>query len=74
MKRSAWRLAACRRGYDCSQQAEWLRFHCGMDFNCQPYESGIDYIRRNNGADFDELERRAGELNAKLDALGFELR
>jgi len=45
-----------------------------MDFNCQPYESGIDYIRRNNGADFDEIERRAGELNAKLDALGFELR
>ena len=67
-----WRLAACQRGYDCSQQAEWLRFGCRFDFNCQPYESGIDYIRRINGADFDEIERRAGELNAKLDAGDFE--
>ncbi|MEO8019566.1 MAG: hypothetical protein ABI769_17280 [Pseudomonadota bacterium] len=63
-----WRLAACERGFDCSHGAEWVRFQCRFDFNCQPQDDGIAFIHRNNSEDFDELQRRARELNEKLDA------
>jgi hypothetical protein len=66
-----WRLAACKRGYECGQNAEWYQQHCRFDANCQPYESGIDFIRRSNSEDFDEIDRRANDLNAQLDADDF---
>ncbi len=67
-----WRLAACKRGYECGPDAEWVQLQCRFDPNCQPYESGIDFIRRMNSEDFDEIERLANDLNARLDAGGFE--
>jgi hypothetical protein len=63
-----WRLAACKRGYECGQDAEWIQLQCRFDPNCQPYESGVDFIRRMNSEDFDEIERLANDLNARLDA------
>lgn len=66
-----WRLAACKRGYDCGQDADWIRLQCRFDHNCQPYESGVDFIRRANSEDFDEIERLANDLNARLDAGDF---
>ena len=63
-----WRLAACKRGYECGQDAEWIQLQCRFDPNCQPYESGVDFIRRVNSEDFDEIERLANDLNARLDA------
>ena len=67
-----WRLAACQRGYDCSSSAEWLRAFCRFDRNCQPYEGGVDFIRRNNPGDFEEIDTLARDLNAKLDADQFD--
>lgn len=67
-----WRLAGCQRGYDCSKDAEWLKFQCRFDLNCQPQDDGIDFIRRNNSANFDELQQRARELSEKLDEGKFE--
>lgn len=66
-----WRLAACNRGYECGQDAEWIQLQCRFDPNCQPYESGFDFIRRMNSEDFDEIERLANDLNARLDAGDF---
>jgi hypothetical protein len=66
-----WRLAACKRGYECGQDAEWIQLQCRFDPNCQPYESGVDFIRRMNSEDFDEIERLANDLNARLDAGDF---
>jgi hypothetical protein len=66
-----WRLAACKRGFECGQDAEWIQLQCRFDPNCQPYESGVDFIRRVNSEDFDDIERLANDLNARLDAGDF---
>jgi hypothetical protein len=63
-----WRMAACQRGYDCSSNNEWLVWACRYDRNCQPYETMVDYIHRHRSEDFDEIEQKARDLNAKLDA------
>jgi hypothetical protein len=69
----AWRLAACHRGYDCGPNAEWLRIVCRLDYNCQPQDDGVQMIRRNFSQNFDVIESKAKELNAKLDANRFDL-
>jgi hypothetical protein len=63
-----WRLAACQRGYDCGANADWLAVMCRFDYNCQPQDDGVEFIRRNNSQNFDALEKKAAELNAKLDS------
>jgi len=67
-----WRVLACQRGYECGPNAEWVQFQCRFDTNCQPYDSGMDVIRRVNSGHFDEIEQRARELGAKIDANKFE--
>jgi len=62
-----WPLAACMRD-DCESMAEWRRLFCNIDTQCQPFETPVDVIRRQAGSDFDFVERRARELNEKLDA------
>ena len=62
-----WPLAACMRD-DCESMAEWRRLFCNIDTQCQPFETPVDLIRRHAGSDFDLVERRARELNEKLDA------
>jgi hypothetical protein len=68
----AWRLAACERGYDCSDRAEWRQVMCRGDYNCQPGESAADLIHRATGNDFPEIEELASSLNAKIDAGKFD--
>lgn len=63
-----WPLAACLRESPCESLAEWLRLFCNVDTQCQPFETPVDVIRRQAGNDFDAIERRARELNDKLDA------
>jgi hypothetical protein len=63
-----WPLAACLRETKCDSMAEWMRIFCNIDTQCQPFETPIDVIRRQAGNDFYEIERRARELNEKLDA------
>src|SRR5690349_23816567 len=63
-----WPLAACLRQRDCESMAEWRRLFCHIDTQCQPFETAVDVIRRQAGNDYDAVERRARELNEKLDA------
>ncbi len=63
-----WKVAACMRGADCSPQADWVRSGCRQDKACQPYESGLDLLRRSLGARYDDVERQARDINAQIDA------
>lgn len=63
-----WRLAACLRETNCDSNADWFRLYCNIDTQCQPFETPQDIIRRKTGNDYDEIERRARELNEKIDA------
>ncbi len=63
-----WRIAACMRGADCSPQSDWVRDFCRDAGNCQPGESGLDLLRRSLGSRYDEVERQARDINAKIDA------
>jgi hypothetical protein len=69
-----WLLAACERGLDCSRQSTMYQFRCGVfDPQCQPGENGmVDVLRRESGSRFLDLERRAQELNAKIDQDQFD--
>lgn len=74
----AWWLVSCQRGYDCGPQADWLTLDCSDESFCTPGISGIDYIRNGSGADWPEVQLRAQDINAKLDAgkwreLGLEM-
>jgi hypothetical protein len=69
---SVWTIAACQRGFDCSVDAEDFRYVCQLDDACQPFDTVIDMIRRRRPEQFSELELRASELNAKLDADDFD--
>ena len=69
---SAWGLAACLRGLDCSHQAPWMWHMCRYDQNCQPYESWPDILRRTSGNDFPQIEARARWINEKIDAGDWE--
>jgi hypothetical protein len=64
----AWWLVSCERGYDCSAQADWITLDCPDESFCTPGISGIDYIRNGSGADWPEVQSRAQQINAKLDA------
>ncbi len=63
-----WPLAACLRETKCESMSEWMHLFCNVDTQCQPFETPVDVIRRQAGNDFDEIERRARELNEKIDA------
>lgn len=68
-----WLLAACQRGNDCSRQSEWYRFYCHGGNGCEPFDSGpVDVVRRLTGTRFYDLERRATDLNAMIDAGRFD--
>ena len=63
-----WPLAACLREANCESMTDWTRLFCNIDTQCQPFETPVDIIRRQAGNDYDEVERRARELNQKIDA------
>lgn len=62
-----WRVAACQRGFDCSEKAAWYEFMCRFDQYCRPGESGMDLIRRATGDDFYSVESMAKRLNSDID-------
>lgn len=66
--RLPWLLAACLRSPNCESLGEQMKLRCKFDPQCQPYETPLDILRRVAGNDFDEVERRARELNEKIDA------
>lgn len=68
----AWTIAACLRGADCSPQAYWVKNWCFLEPQCQPYESGLDIIRRRKPEQFDEYVARAREINSHIDARRWE--
>jgi hypothetical protein len=70
--RRARMLAACMRGADCTPQADWVRSWCRADLACQPFETGPDMIRRYTGPQYEELTRRAREINAIIVAKAWD--
>jgi len=62
----AWPLAACLRETNCESMTDWMQLFCNIDTQCQPFETAVDIIRRQAGNDYDEVERRARELNEKI--------
>jgi hypothetical protein len=65
-----WRLAACKRGYDCSETSVWRQQFCGYDQGTQCFsgETGVDLIRRVTGVSYQEVERRADEIARQVGA------
>jgi hypothetical protein len=63
----AWRLVACEPGYDCSEQAEWVRETCLFDADCAPGDSGVDLINKRIAANDQEVRNRADQLSRELD-------
>jgi hypothetical protein len=66
----AWMLAACQRGLECGSDSEQFQFFCKWDPACHPSETLVDLFRRRPR--FEELQRIANELNARLDANRFD--
>ncbi|HEU5137695.1 MAG TPA: hypothetical protein VFU13_21310 [Steroidobacteraceae bacterium] len=64
----SWLLAACLRAPDCDVLTSWRKSRCAWDTQCQPYETPQDIIQRDAGSEFSEVERRAREINEKIDA------
>jgi len=62
-----WRMAACLREANCDSMTEWKSLLCEVDSQCHRDDTVMDVIRRGAGNDFDEIERRARELNEKID-------
>lgn len=64
-----WQYAACLRGLDCGANAEWHLQFCLNGSSCLPDETGADYLRRMAPIKhINDLEERARDLNAKMDA------
>ena len=63
-----WRMAACLREANCDSRPEWKSLLCDADSQCHRDDTVMDVIRRGVGNDFNEIERRARELNEKIDA------
>lgn len=68
VRRWSWLLAASLRAGDSQEMQEWMRMACRIDTQCQPYETPADVVRRKAGNDLDAVERRAREINEKLEA------
>jgi hypothetical protein len=64
----AWWLVSCQRGFDCSPDADWIQLDCREDTYCTFGTSGIDYIRNASVANWPDIEQRARDINAKLEA------
>jgi hypothetical protein len=65
----AWQLLACQRGYDgCGPGSDWLLVVCTWDPQCAPDDAGPDYLRRQFGSRFDEVQSLANAIGAAVDA------
>jgi hypothetical protein len=66
--RYAWWLVACQRGFDCSTKAEWVINSCNNAPMCASANSPSDLVRTFSGDNWPDVQQRALEINAKLDA------
>jgi hypothetical protein len=66
--RFAWWLVACQRGLDCSGSAEWVRNSCANDPSCASASNQSDLVRYLAGDNWPNVQQRAQEISAKLDA------
>jgi hypothetical protein len=66
--RFAWWLVACQRGLDCSANAEWVKNSCAGDPQCASANSPSDLVRSLAGDRWSDVEQRAQQISAKLDA------
>lgn len=65
----AWQLLACQRGYDgCEAGSDWVLSVCTWDPQCAPDDSVTDYLRRQFGSRFDEVQNLANAIGAAVDA------
>jgi len=65
-RRNGWLLAAALRDGDSQEMQEWMLMACRIDTQCQPYETPADVVRRKSANNLDAVERRAREINEKL--------
>ena len=68
----SWLLAACLRGLECGTHSEYFEVWCKSDPACQPFETGVDLLRRGYGAEFDSVESQARLINEQIDAGRFD--
>jgi hypothetical protein len=66
--RFAWWLVACQRGYDCSENADWVKNSCGDNANCRTASSPSDRVRTLAGDLWPDVQQRAQEISVNLDA------
>lgn len=66
--RFAWWLVACQRGFDCSENADWVKNSCGEDAVCRSASTSSDRLSRLAGDLWPDVQQRAQEINADLDA------
>jgi len=64
----AWWLVACKRGLDCSANAEWVKIACANDPRCASFTDPSDLVRTLSGDDWNNIEQLAYEISTKLDA------
>jgi TPR repeat protein len=64
---SAWWLAGCERGTDCSPQSEWILANC-LDAQCANQPTVVEELQRMNGANFGEVEQLAEGISNALNS------
>jgi hypothetical protein len=67
-RRLAWWLVACQRGFDCSDDADWVKNSCGDDAGCRSASSPSDRVRTLAGNQWPDVQQRAQAISAALDA------
>jgi hypothetical protein len=65
---SAWWLLGCERGYDCSNQSEWIKATCTWDPQCANKPTVIEELQRMNGAKFGDVQLLAEQIGAAVDS------
>jgi hypothetical protein len=68
INRLAWWVVACRRGFNCSASAEWVRSVCGDTAPCASAVDSTDRLRMLAGDDWIKVRQLAREINSKLEA------
>jgi hypothetical protein len=68
IKMSAWLLLACETGFNCNAGSDFIKSRCVNDPQCANDETVIEYIQRITGAKFVDVQQRAGEIRAAIDA------
>ena len=68
INRLAWWVVACRRGFNCSASADWVRSMCGDTAPCASAVDSADRLRILAGDDWTRVRRRAQEIDSRLEA------